>query len=253
MPTDLPDSLENHTTGRYWGISPESILLYNNATVTGADTAWDALRRYYDLTVYVTNHAVDWKTYTEALETIVDKWFNSQTRLLAQHATPATAQQFVLGAAYETEGGVMRLLRTAQEYAEEEGNGAVSLARRDVQSIADDQSIKLLRSLGALRATVNSYEINREVVRALYGSRRLSTAEACWAILSRICEAHGLSDHDAVVPHLLEAFNVDAPDSSPTTVQGSLPVYAGDDRVAELVDELFSDDAVTVLAEIERK
>lgn len=254
MPKDLPDSLENHTTGRYWGVAPESLLLFTNATESEADSAWEALRRFYDLTVYVTNHAVDWETYTEALETIVNCWFDSQTRLLAQHAKPTTAQKFVLGAAYEAEGGVMRLLRTAQEYDDDaESGGVVLLARRDVQSIADDQAINLLRSLGALRATMDGYEVDRAVVRTLHGSRGLTEAEACWAILARICEAHGLTDHDAVVPPLLEAFDVDVPDSAPTTVHGSLPVYAGDDRVAAFVDALFADEAATVLAEAERE
>lgn len=253
MLTDLPDSLEDYTAGRYWGVSPESILLYTNATVTDADAAWEVLRRYYDLTVYVTNHAVDWEMYTEALETIVDEWFDSQTRLLAQHVTPATAQQFVLGAAYESEGGVMRLLRTAQEYDDAEGGGAVLLARRDVQSIADEQAVNLLRSLGALRATIDGYEISRAVVRTLHGSRGLTKAEACWAILARICESHGLTDHDAIVPPLLEAFAVDVPDSAPTTVRGSLPVYVGDDRVSAFVDELFADEAAAVLAGAERE
>jgi hypothetical protein len=253
MPTDFPDSLENHTAGRYWGVSPESILLYTNATVTDSNSAWEALRRYYDLTVYVTNHTVEWEMYTEALETIVDKWFDSSTRLLAQHATAATAQQFVLGAAYEAEGGVMRILRTAQEYDDEEGTGAVLLARRDVKSIADEQAINLLRSLGVLRATMNGYEINREVVRTLHGSRGLTKAEACWAILARICEAHGLTDHDVIVPPLLEAFDIDIPDSAPTTVRGSLPIYAGDDRVAAFIDELFAGESAEVFAEIERE
>lgn len=253
MPTELPDSLENHTAGRYWGISPESLLLYTNATVTESDEAWAALRRYYDLTVYVTNHAVDWEIYTDALETIVDMWFDSQIRLLAQHATPGTAQQFVLGAAYEAEGGVMRLLRTAQEYDDDsEDGGAVLLARRDVHSIANEQSINLLRSLGAIRATMEGYEVDRSVVRTLHGSRGLTAAQACWAILARICETHGLTDHDAIVSPLLEAFEVEPPDSTPTTVQGSLPVYAGDDRVATFVDELFSEETTAVLADIER-
>lgn len=254
MSTDLPDVLEEHTTGRYWGISPESLLLYNNATVTQADEAWADLRRYYDLTVYVTNHAVTWETYTDALGKIVDEWFDSQTQLLAQHATPATAQQFVLGAAYEAEGGVMRLLRTAQEYDEDgEGDSAVLLARRDAKSIADEQDINLLRSLGALRATMDGYEIDRAIARTLHGSRGLTYAEACWAILARICGAHQLSDPDVVVPRLLEGFGVDPPDSGPTTVQGSLPVYAGDDRVTAFVDDLFDEEATAVFAEIERR
>lgn len=254
MTANLPDSLEEHTAGRYWGVSPESILLYNNATVTEADAPWEALRHYYDLTVYVTNHAVDWETYTNALESIIDEWFGSQTRLLAQHATPETAKQFVLGAAYEAQGGVMRLLRTAQEYDDEtKDTGAVVLARRDVQSIADEKAVNLLRSLGALRAARDGYEIDREVVRTLHGSRSLTKSEACWAILARICEAHGVTDLETVIPPLLEAFDVDIPDRAPTNVQGSLPVYAGDGRVAAFIDELVADEAKAVLTKTERE
>jgi len=253
MLTDLPDALEDHTAGRYWGVSPESLLLYNNTTVTEADAAWEALRRYYDLTVYVTNHAVEWEVYTETLETIVEEWFDPSTRLLAQHTTAATAQQFVLGAAYEAEGGVMRILRTAQEYDNEEDTGAILLARRDVQSIADEQEINLLRSLGVLRATMDGYEINQAVVGTLHGSRGLNEAEACWAILARMCQAHGLTDHDLIIPPLLKAFDIDLPDSPPTTVRGSLPIYAGDDRIGAFVNELFADEAAAVLAEVEQK
>jgi len=253
MLTDLPDSLEDHTAGRYWGVSPESLLLYSNTTVTEADAAWEALRRYYDLTVYVTNHAVEWEVYTEALETIVEEWFDPSTRLLAQHATAATAQQFVLGAAYEAEGGVMRILRTAQEYDNEEDTGAILLARRDVQSIANEQAINLLRSLGVLRATMNGYEINQAVVRTLHGSRGLNKAEACWAILAQICQSQDLTDHELIIPPLLNAFDIDVPDSAPTSVRGSLPIYAGDDRIAAFVDELFADEAAAVLAEVEQK
>lgn len=254
MSTDLPDVLEEHTAGRYWGVAPESLLLYNNATVTQADPAWEALRRYYDLTVYVTNHAVDWETYVGALETIVDGWFDSQIRLLAQHATSASAQQFILGAAYEAEGGVMRILRMAQEYDDEKREETpVLLARRDVQSIAEDRHIKLLRSFNALRATTDGYEIGSAVVRKLQGSRELSEAEACWAILARICETHGLTESDTVIPQLLRGFDIDPPENEPISVHGSLPVYAGDDRVATFVEKLFSDEAVEVFANIERE
>ncbi len=251
MLPELPDSLEDHTAGRYWGVSPESLLLYNNTTITESEAAWDALRRYYDLTVYVTNHAVEWEVYTEALKMIVEEWFDPSTQLLAQHTTAATAHQFVLGAAYEDEGGVMRILRTAQEYDNDEDKSAILLARRDVQSIADEQAINLLRSFGVLRATMDGYEINQAVVRTLHGSRGLNEAEACWAILARMCETQGLGDHDIIVPPLLEAFDMIVPDSPPSKIGGSLPIYAGDDRIAAFIDELFADEAAAVLAEVE--
>lgn len=254
MSIELPDGLEDHTAGRYWGVAPASLLLYNNATMTQAESAWEALRRYHDLTVYVTNHSVPWQTYTDALETILDQWFDPQIGLLAQYATAATAQQFVLGAAYEAEGGVVRILRMAQEYDDDQSEErSVTLARRDIQSIAEDQHINLLRSLGALRATTEGYEIDATVLRTLQGSRELGEAEACWAILARICETHGLTEVDRIVPQLLRGFGVEPPEHEPSDIQGSLPVYAGDDRVSAFVQELFSDEAREVFTDIERE
>ncbi|WEL18865.1 hypothetical protein SVXHr_2722 [Halorhabdus sp. SVX81] len=254
MLTDFPDVLEEHTTGQYWGITPESLLLYNNATVTQTDVAWEALHRYYDLTVYVTNHAVDWETYIDALEMVVSEWLDPQTRLLAQHATSATAQQFVLGASYEAAGGVMRILRMAQESLEDNHEGTtILLARRDVRAIAEDRDIKLLRTLGALRATTDGYEISRSAVKTLHGSRKFTESEACWAILARICETHGVTDLDTVVSPLLRWFDVTPPDSKPANIQGSLPVYAGDERVSAFVEKLFAEESMEVFTDIENE
>ena len=251
MIADLPDALQAHSAGQYWGLTPESLLLYNNATITESDEAWADLRRYYDITVYVTNHSVDWETYTDALGRIVEEWFTPTTRRLAQHATTATAKQFVLGAAYEEEGGVMRLLRTAQEYDEDAEDGtAVVLSRRDAQSIASQQDINILRTLGVLRATMEGLQFDREIIRRVHGSRNLTTSEACWAILARLCEAHNISRVETAVPRLLESFGVTPVENGPTNIQGSLPVYAGDSRVSDFVDELFDEESQVVFEEL---
>jgi hypothetical protein len=251
MTINLPDELLSHSVRRYWGIAPESILLYNNAAITGSDEAWADLRRYYDLTIYVTNHAVDWQTYTTALESIVEQWFPPTTKRLAQHATAMTADQFVLGAAYESEGGVLRLLRTAQEYDEDaQVETPVILPRRDAQSIATQQDINLLRSFGVLRATMDGLQFNKELLRTLHGSRELTVPEACWAILARLYEAHGFSDVDSVIPQLLESFGITSPENTPTNIWGSFPVYIADDRVSEFVDELFAKESREVFTDL---
>lgn len=249
--TELPEAFTRYASGRYWGTTPESLLLYNSAAVTDEDRAWAALRRYHDLTVFVTNHRVDWETYIDGIGRIVDGWFDTTTSYLAQYATPQTAQQFVLGAAYESEGGVMRLLRLAQEAAaDSDGEQPIVLSRRDTESVAAEGDIRMLRSLGVLRSTTQGYQFRHNVIRALYGSRELNREAACWAILARICQARGITNVDAVVPPVLEAFDIGRSEAAPTDVDGSLPIYAGDTRVQEFVDRVASAEADEVFAAI---
>jgi hypothetical protein len=251
MTTELPEAFTRYASGRYWGTTPESLLLYNSAAVTDDQRAWDALRRYYDLTVFVTNHRVDWETYVDGIGTVVDGWFDTTTSYLAQYATPETAQQFVLGAAYEAEGGVMRLLRLAQEEAaDSNGEEPIVLSRRDAKSVAAEADIRMLRSQGVLRATTEGYRFRHRVIRALYGSRELNREAACWAILARICRARGIADIDAIIPPMLDAFDIEPPEAAPTDVDGSLPIYAGDSRVAEFVERVASAEADEVFAAV---
>lgn len=252
MDRQIPDAFERHATGRYWGVSPESLLLYNNATIDGSDAAWQSLRQYYDLTVYITNHRVEWDSYTTVLGNLRDAWFTPASARLAQHVTPATAKQFVLGAAYEAEGGVMRLLRMGQEYVDDHSpEASLVIPDRDARSVADDQDINLLRTLDVLRARRDGYQLDRDAIQTLYGSRELTRAEACWAIIARLCQAHGITDLETIVSPLLEGFDIMPPDTPPETVAGSLPIYAGDDRIEEFVEAVFSTDAADVFIDLE--
>lgn len=251
MNTDVLAPLAQYKADRYWGVSPESILLYNNVAITGQDAAWDALRRHHDLVTYVTNHRVGWQAYSNALEEIVEDWFSDTTKYLAQYATPEFARQFVLGAAYEAGDGVMRLLRAAQE----ENNAAdpgdrIVLSRRDARSIGTELDIRLLRSLGALRATADGYQVQRDVIRTLYGSSNLTQEQACWAILERICRSLDIDNIETVIPRLLGGFEVKQPDVIPDDTDGSLPIYAGDANVKNFIERLTGDEGDEIFAEL---
>ena len=249
MTIELPDELAQYSESRYWGVTPVSILLTNNI-LTSRGEDWSPLRRYYDLSVYLTNFEPEWPVYRDTVCSVCDDWFEPPMNEFAVCADAASAKQYVVGAAYQSDGGIVRALRRAQDERQRcDHDQPTIVSRRELRGFASDEDIRLLRSLGVLRSRTDGYQFDREVLAALERGHGLNREEAAWALLQRALEAIGVSHPEPVTEQLLAQAGMSVPDSRPTVRKTSLPVYLGTQDLADVADIFITDDLSTILTE----
>ena len=249
MTIELPDELVRCSESRYWGVDPVSILLANNVLATDGEE-WSPLRRYYDLAVYLTNFEPEWSTYRDTLCSICEGWLKPPMSELAVCADAASATQYIVGAAYQSDGGILRALRRAQdERHSRDRDEPVIVSRRELRGFTSGDDIRLLRSLGILQSRTDGYQFDREVLVALEQGHDLSREEAAWALLRRVFESLGITHLRPVVEQLFEQADMAVPDSRPAAGKTSLPVSLGNRDLSAVVELLTAEDLSTLIAD----
>lgn len=250
MVLSLPSDLASHDGPGYWGITPEAIALATNAYRTEDEEAWDALERYYDIQILLTNHQPEKKAFDSALETICDKWFPSPLDKTLMFATPQTVTSIVAGAAYyDTPSGVANVIIRGQDLLDRtDANDPLSMSRRDLHGYAETESSKrLLRSLNVIRAVPSGYELNRSLITSISTAANKSHKEAAYSLVARIIGGLGIEVEHSLVNSLLEQLNVTPPETPPSKEKGALSILVRDNSLEKLVDTLFSTEFEEIL------
>lgn len=250
----IPDDFDEYSEDDYWGISPISILLANNAYQSGSKEAEEAIQRYYDITVTTTNFELDRDTFRKTLDDICRVYLNEHSSLAAVCADSETARLFMAGAVYQRQGGVMRALRLAQDIFRETDEGEpVIVSRTDLRGLVNEADVRLLRSLQAIRAVPDGYEFDTDLLEALQLTLDFNQSEAAWALLEQLCISLGVREVDSVVEILLEEAEISPPEKKPISSTASLPILLNDDRISRITEWAFDDGFEATVNELRKE
>ncbi|MFQ3476685.1 hypothetical protein HKK80_10580 [Halonotius sp. F2-221B] len=251
MDVEIPAAFDEFDDYDLWGVSPETLLLANAGMHTNSSHAESALRRAYDIEVVRTNFDLDWETYRDFLETVCTAWFEEPIGEAAVCADAETAQQYVVGAAYQTSGAVMRCLRQGVDQLRQTDEGeSIVVPARDLRSIADESAIRLLRALGVVRRTTQGYEYDTGVLEALRIGADYSRPEAAWVLTERLRIRLGV-ESAAVSEALLASANFSLPSERPSISEASLPLCLTRSDLSEFVTTLLSEDFTARIQELQ--
>lgn len=244
MSYDISDALTVDDIPGYWGISPEAIVLANNAQQTDSQSAWDSLRRFYDVMVVRSNYKPDWSLYRDTLLELVEQLLTPPLDSAALFCSSQTITNFIAGAAYQqTPSGPARALIYAQEIAakEADSNEAVVLSRPDLHGYTNEVDRELLKSLRLMRPVETGYAFDKSILATLSMAEDRNRATSAWVLMYRILSTAGLEPDDKIIRLFLDELGEPTPETPVEDPSGSLPVYIEENSLQSLATAFFND------------
>ena len=251
MSHKISDRLAIDYVPGYWGISPESVVLANNAQQTDSQRSWDALQRFYDVMVVRSNYKPEWSLYRKELLALVDELLTSPLDSAALLCSSQKVTEFVAGSVYQqTPSGSARALIHAQEAATKEAtsNDMVVLSRPDLHGYTTEEDRELLKSLRLMRPVEAGYAFDESILSALSMAKDRERATSAWVLVYRLLKTAGLDPNDETIRLILQELGEATPKTPVADPDGSLPVYIGENSLHSLVSAFF-DDTVTDLCQ----